>query len=130
MIQNLLLGMYTTSQCSKLSSYLSPIHNGKLVIMFSNLGGTCRFSWEIKACRRSLCHYVTSVNIQKKSQLIGYITRENATGGRLFIDFSHSSWNNYIYHFDGRLFNSIQDYLYSAFCDGARITEDTNAEDR
>ena len=38
MIQNQFLSKYITSQCSKLSPYLSPIHNGKLVIMFYNRG--------------------------------------------------------------------------------------------
>ncbi len=40
------------------------------------------------------CHYVTSVNIRKESWLVGYIAFEDAAGGRLFIDFFHSSWNN------------------------------------
>ncbi len=46
LIQNQYLSKYITSQCSKLSTY--PIHNGKLIIMFSNLSGTGRFSWEIR----------------------------------------------------------------------------------
>ncbi len=47
-IQNQYLSKYITSQCSKLSP--QPIHNGQLIIMFSNLSGTGRFSWEIRAC--------------------------------------------------------------------------------
>jgi len=94
-MQNPFLSKYITSQCSKLSPYLSPIHNGKLVIMFSNSGGTGGFPREIRACSRlSLCHYVTSVSIEKKSQLEGYMACEDAAGGRSFIAFSHSSWNN------------------------------------
>ncbi len=38
-------------------------------------------------------HYVTPVNIKKLSRLIGYITCEDAAGGRSFIAFTHS-WNN------------------------------------
>ncbi len=49
MIQNQYLSKYITSQCSKLSPYFSPIHNGYLIIMFSNLSGTGRFSREIRA---------------------------------------------------------------------------------
>ncbi len=49
MIQNQYLRKYTTSRCSKLSPYLSPIHNGYLIIMLSNLSATCRFSQEIRA---------------------------------------------------------------------------------
>jgi len=95
MIQNQFLSKYITSQCSKLSPYLSPIHNDKLVIMFSNSGGTGRFSREIRACRRSsLRHYVKSVYIKKESQLVGYIICEDAAGDGSFIAFSHSSWNN------------------------------------
>ncbi len=40
---------YISSQCSKLSPYFSPIHNGLLIIMFSNLNGTGRFLWKIRA---------------------------------------------------------------------------------
>ncbi len=49
MIQIQYLRKYITSQCSKLSPYFSPIHNGYLIIMFSNLSGTGRFSREIRA---------------------------------------------------------------------------------
>ncbi len=48
-IQNQYLRKYITSQCSKLSLYFSPIHNSKLILMFSNLSGTGRFSREIRA---------------------------------------------------------------------------------
>ncbi len=48
-IQNQYLSKYVTSQCSKLLPYFSPIHNCKLIIMFSNLSGTGRFSREIRA---------------------------------------------------------------------------------
>ncbi len=48
MIRNQYLSKYITSQCSKLSPYFSPIHNGKLIIMFSYLSGTGRFSQEIR----------------------------------------------------------------------------------
>ncbi len=44
------------SQCSKLPPYFSPIHNGYLIIMFSNLSDTGRFSREIRAC----CCVITS----------------------------------------------------------------------
>ncbi len=64
MIQNQFLGKYITSQCSKLSPYLSPIHNSKLELMFP------RFSHKVQACRHlSLHHYDTSVNIKKESLL-------------------------------------------------------------
>ncbi len=54
--------------------------SGKLVIMFSNLSDTGRFSREIQECRRVSLHYcVTSVNIKKLPRLVGYITREDAT---------------------------------------------------
>ncbi len=39
---------YITSQCSKLLPYFSLIHNGKIIIMFSNLSGMGRFSREIQ----------------------------------------------------------------------------------
>ncbi len=58
MIQNQFLGKYITNQSSKLSPYLSTIHNGKLIIMFSHLSGTGRFSWEIQACRHSSLRHV------------------------------------------------------------------------
>ncbi len=74
---------------------LSLIHNGKLVIMLSNLSGTGRFSQEIHACLcSSLHHYVTSVNIKNESRLVGYIACKDAVGGGSLIAFSHSSWNN------------------------------------
>ncbi len=67
------------------SPYLGPIQNGKLVIMFSNLSGTGRFSWEIQACScSSLRHYITSVNAKNKSQLVHYIACEDAAGGRSY----------------------------------------------
>ncbi len=47
MIRNQYLRKYITSQRSKLSPYFSPIHNGYLIIMFSNLSGAGRFSLEI-----------------------------------------------------------------------------------
>ncbi len=56
MIRNQYLRNYITSQCSKLSPYLSPIHNGYIIIMFSNLSGTGRFLREIRAC----CRVITS----------------------------------------------------------------------
>jgi len=37
---------------------------------------------------------VTSVNRKKESQLVGYMACVDAAGGRSFIAFSHSSWNN------------------------------------
>ncbi len=40
MIRNQYLSKYITSQCSKLSPYFSSIHNGYLIIMFSNLRGS------------------------------------------------------------------------------------------
>ncbi len=49
MIRNQKWSKYITSQCSKLSPYFSPIHNGYLIIMFSNLSGTGRNSQEIQA---------------------------------------------------------------------------------
>ncbi len=42
-------------------------------------------------------------DIKRESRLVGYIAREDAAGGGSLIAFSHSSWNNYIYHFDGGL---------------------------
>ncbi len=49
MIQIQYLRKYITSQCSKLSPYFSPIHNGSL-IMFFNLSFAGRFSWETWHC--------------------------------------------------------------------------------
>ncbi len=40
MIRNQYLSKYITSQCLKLSPYFSSIHNGYLIIMFSNLRGS------------------------------------------------------------------------------------------
>ncbi len=54
-VQNLFLGKYITSQCSKLSPYLSLIHNGKLVILFSNLSGTGRYGGKYKHAAVRLC---------------------------------------------------------------------------
>ncbi len=51
MIRNQNLSKYITSQCSTLLPYFSPIHNGQLIIMFSNLSGTGKNSQEIGSCR-------------------------------------------------------------------------------
>ncbi len=48
-IRNQYLSKYITNQFSELSSYFSPIHNSKLIIMFSNLNGTGRNLREIRA---------------------------------------------------------------------------------
>ncbi len=84
MNQNLFLIKYLISQCLKLSPYFSPIHSGKLIIIFSNLSGVGRNKEVVPASRL-------------------YIACEDAAGGRSFIAFSHSSWNNKMYHFDGGL---------------------------
>ncbi len=60
MTQNQYLNKYITSQCSKLSPYFSPIHNGYLIIMFSNLSGIRREGY---------------VNIKKFSRLLDNRTR-------------------------------------------------------
>ncbi len=69
MIRYQYLSKYITSQCSKLSPYFSPIHNGKLIIMFSNLSDTVGF---VGNSSMALRHYVTSVNMKKLSWLLGY----------------------------------------------------------
>ncbi len=65
MIQNQYFSNYITSQCLKLSPYFCPIHNGKLIIKFSNLSGTVEHGTAL---------YVTSVNINKFFRLAGYRT--------------------------------------------------------
>ncbi len=52
-----------TSQCSKLSPYFSPIHNGQFIIMFSHLSGMGSFPQGNLSMLRH--HYVTSVNMKK-----------------------------------------------------------------
>ncbi len=74
--------------CSKLSPYFSPIQNGFLIIMFSNLSGTGRFFAGDSSI--ALRHYITSANIKKLSRLVGYRS-EDPAGDRTFIAFSHSS---------------------------------------
>ncbi len=56
MIRYQYLSKYITSQCSKLSPYFSPIHNGKLIIMFSNLSDTVGFCGKFEYGTASLRH--------------------------------------------------------------------------
>ncbi len=75
MIRNQYLSKYITSQCSELSPYFSPIHNGYLIIMFYNLRGTVGFG--------RFEHGTASGNIKKFSRILDYIS--------CVITFSHSS---------------------------------------
>ncbi len=90
MTQNDFLSKYITRQCLKLSHYFSLIHNGKLIIMFSNFSGTARNSREIRA----LCQVCKHKDVVPASS---YIACEDPADSR------SCSWNNSIYHFDGGL---------------------------
>ncbi len=74
----------------KLYCYLSLIPNGKLVIMFSNLGGSVRFPSLLPFVFASFLH----ICIQKESRLVSYIACVDAADGRSIVASSNSSWNN------------------------------------
>ncbi len=71
----------------------TPIHNGYLIILFSNLSGTVRNLQEIQEFCMSLRHVCKQVVPANRL----YQACEDPAGGGLFIAFSHSSWNNETY---------------------------------